>query len=79
MIEQKLLAPEDLSTGLQLQAMVMQAVAQLEAAQQAMGVWQDNIRYRYSAPESAGWRLERWTDGFVRQAGEETEHGSEDD
>lgn len=78
MAEQKPLAIEDVATGLQLQAMVMQAVAQLEAAQQAMAVWQDNIRYRYSAPESAGWRLERWTDGFVRQAGEETDHGSED-
>lgn len=74
--ERKALAPEDVATGLQMTAMVMQAATQLETAQQAMALWQDNLHYRYCAPASDGWRLERWTDGFVRK---ETNDGAEDD
>lgn len=67
MVDRKLLIAEDVATGLQLQAMLSQAVAQVEAAQVAMGMWVENIRARYGAPEVDGWRLERWTDGFVRE------------
>ena len=77
MAERKPLVAEDVATGLQLQAMLGQAVAQVEAAQQAMGMWVENIRARYGAPEGDGWRLERWTDGFVRE--ERVDHGTEDD
>jgi hypothetical protein len=75
MNERKALAAEDVATGLQMTSMVMQAAAQLEAAQQAMALWQDNLHYRYCAPAGDGWRLERWTDGFVK----ETNDGAEDD
>lgn len=75
--EKKPLAVEDQVAGFQMQALVAQAAAQLEAAQQAMAVWLDNIRYRYSAPEADGWQLERWTDGFVRTE-REGNHGTED-
>ncbi len=77
MVERKALAGEDVATGLQLQAMLGQAVAQVDAAQQAIGMWIENIRARYGAPEGDGWRLERWTDGFVRE--EKEDHGTEDD
>ncbi len=77
MVERKLLIAEDVATGLQLQAMVGQAVAQVEAAQHAMGMWVENIRARYGAYEGEGWRLERWTDGFVRE--EKMDHGTEND
>ena len=76
MAERKPLVGEDVATGLQLQAMLGQAVAQTEAAQQAMGMWLENIRARYGAAEGDGWRLERWTDGFVREV-EEKDHGTE--
>lgn len=77
MAERKPLVAEDVATGLQLQAMLGQAVAQMEAAQQAMGMWVENIRARYGASEGEGWRLERWTDGFVRE--EKEDHGTEND
>ena len=77
MVERKLLIAEDVATGLQLQAMLGQAVAQVEAAQQAMGMWLENIQARYGASEGEGWRLERWTDGFVRE--EKEDHGTEND
>lgn len=77
MEKRKALVAEDVATGLQLQAMLGQAVAQVEAAQQAMGMWVENIRARYGAPERDGWRLERWTDGFVRE--EKEDHGTEND
>ena len=77
MTERKLLVAEDVATGLQLQAMLGQAEAQVEAAQQAMGMWVENIRARYGASYGDGWRLERWTDGFVRE--ERVDHGTEND
>lgn len=77
MAERKPLVGDDVATGLQLQAMLGQAIAQVEAAQQAMGMWVENIRLRYGASEGEGWRLVRWTDGFVRE--EKEDHGTEDD
>ena len=77
MEKRKALVAEDVATGLQLQAMLGQAVAQVEAAQQMMVMWVENIRARYGAAEGEGWRLERWTDGFVRE--EKEDHGTEDD
>ena len=77
MVERKSLVAEDVATGLQLQAMLGQAVAQVEATQQAMGMWVENIRARYNATEGDGWGRERWTDGFVRE--EKEDHGTEND
>lgn len=71
----QLLSGADVATGLQLSAILMQAQAQVDVAQTALQLWTENLRIRYEAPETDGWRLNRWTDGFVREGN----HGTEND
>jgi hypothetical protein len=69
MTERVKLAPDDIMTGLQLQAMAAQAESEARVAQQALSVWIENLRCRYNAPDADGWQLERWTDGFFLEEG----------
>lgn len=74
MTQRKWLDVADLAAGLQLQSAVAQAVAQLEMAQQAMAIFSENLRSRYEAPAADGWRIDRWTDGFVMEVHNGTEN-----